>query len=63
VATIPLRIVAIGQFYGGWIIIITITIMGIMTMVYDKISTIMLMVQVRILGNKVIDLGNKVTNQ
>lgn len=34
-----------------------------MTMVYDKISTIMLMVQVRILGNKVIDLGNKVTNQ
>lgn len=62
VATIPLRIVAIGQFYGGWIIIITITIMGIMAMVHDKISTIMHMVQVRILGNKVIDLGNKVTD-
>ena len=53
---------AIGQFYGGWIIIITITIMGIMAMIQDKISTIMLMVQVRILGNKVIDLGNKVTD-
>lgn len=31
-------------------------------MVHDKISTIMLMVQVRILDNKVIDLGNKVTD-
>jgi len=31
-------------------------------MVHDKISTIMLMVQVRILGDKVIDLGNKVTD-
>jgi hypothetical protein len=37
--------------------------MGIMAMVHDKISTIMHMVQVRILGNKVIDLGNKVTDQ
>ena len=33
-----------------------------MAMIQDKISTIMLMVQVRILGNKVIDLGNKVTD-
>jgi hypothetical protein len=36
--------------------------MGIIGMVHDKISTIMLMVQVRILDNKVIDLGNKVTD-